>query len=64
MSKVTVCFVLFILEDCSSVEGQDLILNVEEKAVAGRIFSLHWLSSDILLSCGAHGVLEMWKLGE
>ena len=55
---------LFMSEDCSSVEGQDLILNVEEKAVAGRIFSLHWLSSDILLSCGSHGVLEMWKLGE
>lgn len=55
---------LFIPEDCSSVEGQDLIRNVEEKAVAGRIFSLHWLSSDILLSCGSHGLLEMWKLGE
>lgn len=55
---------LFIPEDCSSVEGQDLILNVEEKAVAGRIFSLHWLSSDILLSCGSHGLLKMWKLGE
>lgn len=55
---------LYMPEDCLSVEGQDLILNVEEKAVAGRIFSLHWLSSDILLSCGSHGILEMWKLGE
>ena len=57
-------FMLFIPKDCSSVEGQDLILNVEEKAVAGRIFCLHWLSSDILLSCSSHGVLGMWKLGE
>jgi hypothetical protein len=55
---------LFISEDCLSAEGRGLILNVEEKAVAGRIFSLHWLSSDTLLSCGSHGVLEMWKLGE
>jgi hypothetical protein len=55
---------IFISEDCSSVEGGDLILYVEEKAVPGRIFSLHWLSSDTLLSCGSRGILEMWKLGE
>jgi hypothetical protein len=55
---------LFMSEDCSSVEGGGLILDVEEKAVAGRIFALHWLSSDIFLSCGSGGVLEMWKLGK
>jgi hypothetical protein len=55
---------LFVSEDCSSVQGIDLILSVEEKAVTGRIFSLHWLSSDNFLSCGPHGLLEMWKLGE
>lgn len=60
----TVLFLFFVSEDCSSVHGKGLILNVEEKAVAGRIFSLHWLSSDNLLSCGPNGILEMWKLGE
>jgi hypothetical protein len=53
-----------VSEDCSSVHGKGLILSVEEEAVAGRIFSLHWLSSDCLLSCGPNGILEMWKLGE
>ncbi|PNF20195.1 hypothetical protein B7P43_G16418 [Cryptotermes secundus] len=54
---------ILIFKDCSSVHGKGLILNVEEKAVVGRIFSLHWLSSDNLLSCGPNGILEMWKLG-
>lgn len=29
-----------------------------------KTLSVEGLSSDILLSCGSHGVLEMWKLGE
>jgi hypothetical protein len=57
-------FLCFVSEDCSSVHGKGLTLSVEEEAVAGRIFSLHWLSSDSLLSCGPNGILEMWKLGE
>ncbi|XP_063241176.1 tRNA (34-2'-O)-methyltransferase regulator WDR6 [Bacillus rossius redtenbacheri] len=31
-------------------------------AVDGRIFSLHWLSSDSILTCGARGKLEIWKI--
>ncbi|XP_021924396.1 WD repeat-containing protein 6 isoform X2 [Zootermopsis nevadensis] len=56
-------YILVFKEDCSSVQGKYLILSDEEKAVTGRIFSLRWLSSDNLLSCGPHGLLEMWKLG-
>jgi hypothetical protein len=57
-------FLFFMPEGCPSVHGKGLILSFEEKAVARRILSLHWLSSDSLLSCGPNGILEMWRLGE
>ncbi|XP_069695221.1 tRNA (34-2'-O)-methyltransferase regulator WDR6 [Periplaneta americana] len=53
---------IFVFVEESSTQGPGLIMTVEEKAVLGRVFSVHWLTSEILLTCGHNGLLEMWKL--
>ncbi|PSN53207.1 hypothetical protein C0J52_04509 [Blattella germanica] len=55
---------ILIFTEFDSSEEDKLILQLEKKVVEGRIFSLHWLSSERLAICGPDGVIEVWELSE
>ncbi|XP_068081687.1 tRNA (34-2'-O)-methyltransferase regulator WDR6 isoform X2 [Anabrus simplex] len=41
-----------------------LCVTVDMAAVDGKIFSIHWLSTKLLLTCGELGKLELWAVQE
>nr|CAD7398624.1 unnamed protein product [Timema cristinae] len=45
-----------------AVSEEALVRELDAVLVAGRIFSLHWLSLTSLLTCAAGGKLEIWNV--
>nr|CAD7573675.1 unnamed protein product [Timema californicum] len=45
-----------------AVSEESLVRELDAVLVAGRIFSLHWLSRTSLLTCAAGGKLEIWNV--
>nr|CAD7200019.1 unnamed protein product [Timema douglasi] len=47
-----------------AVSEESLVRELDAVLVAGRIFSLHWLSRTSLLTCAAGGKMEIWNVAD